>query len=134
MVAPDYHRPLPGVAGEEGGAVVHLGDAAAYGRAVVHLRGHVGEEEHLAVAGAGDQRQLFTLVHDLEARVAHAVLAAVRKHEHALPIRADVDDPEVGALESIVGGQALLVRTRASLRADPGPSTRRQGHCRDPAW
>jgi hypothetical protein len=43
---------------------------------VVHLRRHVGQEEHLAVAGARDQRQLLALVHDLEARVAHAVLAA----------------------------------------------------------
>ena len=47
-------------------------------RLVVHLRGHVGEEEHLAVAGAGDERQLLALVHHLEARVAHAVLAAHR--------------------------------------------------------
>ena len=44
----------------------------------VHLRRHVGEEEHLPVAGAGDERQFLALVHHLEARVAHAVLAAHR--------------------------------------------------------
>jgi hypothetical protein len=44
--------------------------------AVVHLRRHVHQEQHLAVAGAGDERQLLAGVHDLEARVAHAVLAA----------------------------------------------------------
>ena len=74
--AADVALALAGVAGEEGRAVVDLGDAAAEGRVVVHLRRHVGEEEHLAVAGAGDEGEFLALVHDLEARVAHAVLAA----------------------------------------------------------
>ena len=55
-----------------------LGDAATERRLLVHLRGRVGEEEHLAVAGAGDERQLLALVHDLESRVAHTVLTAHR--------------------------------------------------------
>jgi hypothetical protein len=37
---------------------------------------HVGQEEHLAVAGAGDEGKFLAVVHDLEARVAHPVLAA----------------------------------------------------------
>ena len=52
-------------------AVVDLGDAAAERRVVLHLREHVGEEEHLAVAGAGDERVLrVAVVLDHEARVA----------------------------------------------------------------
>jgi hypothetical protein len=74
--AADVALALAGVAGEQRRTVVHLGDAAAERRLAVHLRGHVGEEEHLPVAGAGDERELLALVHDLEARVAHAVLAA----------------------------------------------------------
>ncbi len=76
--AADVAFALAGVAGEQRRTVVHLGDAAAQRRAVVHLRRHVDEEEHLAVTGAGDQRQLFAFVHDLESRVTHAVLAAHR--------------------------------------------------------
>ena len=53
-----------------------FGDAAAEGRVVIHLRRHVGEEEQLAVAGARDEGEFFAVVHDFEARVAHAVLAA----------------------------------------------------------
>ena len=74
--AADIALALAGIAGEEGRAVVDLGDAAAEGRVVVHLRRHVGEEKHLAVAGAGDEGEFLAVVHDLEARVAHAVLAA----------------------------------------------------------
>ena len=76
--AADIALALPGVAGEERRAVVDLGDAAAERRVVVHLRGHVGQEEQLAVAGAGDEGQFLALVHHLEARVAHTVLAAHR--------------------------------------------------------
>ena len=50
--AADVALALAGVAGEQGAAVVDLGDAAA---ARFHLGELVGEEEHLAVAGAGDQ-------------------------------------------------------------------------------
>ena len=49
--AADVALALAGVAGEQGAAVVYLGDAAA---ARLHLGQLVGEEEHLAVAGAGD--------------------------------------------------------------------------------
>ena len=70
--------PRAGVAGEERAAVVHLGDAASEGRVGVHLRRHVGEEEHLTVTRPGHERQLLALVHHLEARVAHVVLAAHR--------------------------------------------------------
>jgi hypothetical protein len=37
---------------------VHLGDSASKLRARLHLREHVGQEQHLAVAGAGDERVL----------------------------------------------------------------------------
>src|ERR1019366_687948 len=59
---PNVAFSLTRIAGEERRAVVHLGTAAAQRRLTVHLRGHVGEEEHLAVAGAGDERQLLALV------------------------------------------------------------------------
>ena len=62
----------------------------------IHLRRHVGEEEHLTVAGAGDERQLLALVHELETRIAHSVLAAHR-FEVFLPAlavgRGPVPDP-----------------------------------------
>ena len=51
-------EPLAGIAVEERRAVVHLGDAAAQRRAVVHLRRHVDQEEHLAIAGAGDRKSV----------------------------------------------------------------------------
>ena len=53
--AADIAFTLAGVAGEEGAAVVHLGNAAAERGALFHLGELVGEEQHLAVAGAGDQ-------------------------------------------------------------------------------
>ena len=56
--AADVALALAGVAGEERAAVVHLGDAAAERRSPLHLREHVGEEQHLAVARAGDVRRL----------------------------------------------------------------------------
>ena len=52
---------------------------------VLHLREHVGQEQHLAVAGAGDERVLrIAGVLDDEARVLDAVLAA-HPLEVALP-------------------------------------------------
>ena len=54
--AADVALALAGVAGEERRAVVDLGDAAAERGVVLHLAQHVGQEEHLAVAGAGDER------------------------------------------------------------------------------
>ena len=51
-----FDLPLAGVTGEEGASVVDLGHPAAqWARLVVHLAGHVGQEEHLAVAGPGHQ-------------------------------------------------------------------------------
>ena len=105
--------PWPGVAGEERAAVVHLGDAAAQRRAVVHLRRHVGQEEHLAIAGTGHQRELLALVHHLEARVAHPVLAA-HGFEVFLPALAvgRVGEHEVELLR-----REGIVRQRGPLRA-----------------
>jgi hypothetical protein len=97
----------------------------------VHLRRHVGEEEHLAVAGAGDQRQLLALVHDLEARVAHAVLAAHRlevllpalavgrvgEHEVELLRREGVvrQRGPLGAADDVVGVLALALEQHVGL-------------------
>ena len=79
----------------------------------VHLRRHVGEEEHLPVAGAGDERQLLALVHDLEARVAHAVLAAHRLEVllPALPVG------RIGEHEVELLGREGVVRERGPFRA-----------------
>ena len=80
--AADVALALAGVAGKQRGAVVHLGDAAAELRVLLHLAEHVGQEQHLAVAGAGEQRVLgIARVLDDEARVPHALLAA-----HALQV------------------------------------------------
>src|SRR5690606_33774643 len=46
---------LAGVAGEQRAAVVHLGDAASEFRVFLHLREHVGQKHHLAIARAGDK-------------------------------------------------------------------------------
>ena len=80
--AADVTLALPSVAGEQGAAVVHLGDAAAERGVLLHLGQLVGQEQHLAVAGTGDQRILgLARMFDHKARVAHVVLAA-----HALQI------------------------------------------------
>jgi hypothetical protein len=77
--AADVALALAGVAGEQRAAVVDLGDAAAQRRVVLHLAEHVGEEQHLAVAGAGDQRVFRVAgVLDDEAGVAHAFLPPMR--------------------------------------------------------
>ncbi len=80
--AADVALALPGVAGEEGAAVVDLSDAAAELRALLHLGELVGEEEHLAIARAGNQGVLWiTRMLDHEPRIAHVLLAA-----HALQV------------------------------------------------
>ena len=53
--AADVALALAGVAGEQRAAVVNLGDAAAERGALLHLGELVGQEQHLAVAGAGHQ-------------------------------------------------------------------------------
>ena len=111
--AADVALSLAGVAGEERRAVVNLGNAAAEGGLGVHLRRHVGQEEHLAVAGAGDKRKLFAVVHHLEARVAHPVLAAhcLKVLLPALPVRR-IGEHEV----ELLGGESI-VRERGPFRA-----------------
>jgi hypothetical protein len=43
---------------------------------VLHFGHHVREEEHLAIAGAGDEGHFLALVDDLEAKIVHRFLAA----------------------------------------------------------
>ena len=83
--ATDVALALAGVAGEERAAVVYFGEAAAEFGAVLHLGQQVGKEQHLAVAGAGNER-IFRIagMRDDEARIFHAVLAA-HAFEVALP-------------------------------------------------
>ena len=80
---------------------------------MVHLRRHIGEEEQLAVAGAGDERKFLALVHDLEARVAHPVLAA-----HGLKVLLPaLAVGRVGEHEvELLGGEGV-VRERGPFRA-----------------
>ena len=91
---------------------MHLGDAAAARGALLHLRELVGEEEHLAVAGAGDQGVLgIAGVLDDEARVAHILLAA-----HALQVglpalavgRVGEHEVELAGREGVVGEGGVL--------------------------
>ncbi len=57
---------------------LHLGDPAAERRALLHLAELVGEEQHLPVAGAGDERELrVTRVLDHEARIAHVLFTVL---------------------------------------------------------
>src|ERR1017187_8634795 len=111
--AADVTLPLAGVAGEERRAVVNLCDAAAEGGLGVHLRRHVDEEEHLTVAGARDEREFLTLVHHLEARISHSVLAAHRLEVFlpALPVW------RVGEHEVELPGRESVVRERGQFRA-----------------
>ena len=110
--AADVALALAGIAGEQRAAVVHLGDAAAEQGALLHLRELVGEEEHLAVAGAGDQGVLrIASVLDDEARVAHVLLAA-----HALQVglpalaigRVGEHEVELAGREGVVGERGVL--------------------------
>ena len=111
--AADVALALARVAGEERRAVVNFSDAAAEGGLGVHLRRHVGQEEHLPVAGAGDEREFLALVHHLEARVAHPVFAAHRFEVllPALPIR------RIGEHEVELLGREGVVRERGPFRA-----------------
>ena len=80
--AADVALALPGVPGEERAAVVHLGNAAAKLRALLHLAQHVSQKQHLTIAGTGDQQVLGVVrVLDQEAGVAHVLFAA-----HALQV------------------------------------------------
>ena len=111
--AADVAFALPRIASEQRAAVVHLGDATAECGLGIHLRGHVGEKEHLPVARAGDERQLLALVHHLEARVAHAVLATHR-FEVLLPALAV---RRIGKHEVEFLGRERVVRERGPFRA-----------------
>ena len=130
--AADVALALAGVAGEERAAVVHLGDAAAERGALLHLGELVGEEEHLAVAGAGDQGVLgIAGVLDEEARVAHVLLAAhalqvglpalavgrVGEHEVELAGREGVvcERGVLGAAHDVVGRLALPLQQQVGL-------------------
>ena len=127
--AADVALALAGVAGEEGAAVMHLGDAAAGGRVLLHLADHVGEEDHLAVAGAGDEREIgVAVVLDEEAGIGDAGLAA-HALEVALPALAvgRVGEHEIelaggegvgregGAVLDVVGLDALALEDEIGL-------------------
>ncbi len=67
---------------------MHLGNAAAERRVVLHLAQHVCEKEHLAIAAAGDERVFgVAVVLDDEARIFDVLVATVAAHsvEVALP-------------------------------------------------
>ena len=104
--------PLPGVAGEQGAAVMHLGDAAAERGVLFHLGELVGQKEHLTVARTGDQRiRGIAGMLNHEARVAHVGLAA-----HALQVGLPAlavgwigqHEIELAGRESVVGQGRVL--------------------------
>src|SRR5262245_55421968 len=75
----DVALTLAGVTSEERRAVVNFGYAAAERRVVIHLRGHIGQKEHLPVVGTGYERIVgLAGVGYAEAWIAHSVLAANR--------------------------------------------------------
>ena len=68
---------LAGVAGEKRRPVVDFRDAAAQVGIMAHLAGHVGQEKHLPIAGAGDEGVFRVVsVRDFETRIAHPLFAA----------------------------------------------------------
>ena len=91
---------------------MNLGDAAAQGRAAFHLADHVGEEQHLSIAGAGNQRILpIACVIDQKTGILDAALAA-----HALQIalpalavgRVGEHEVEFARREGVVGEGGVL--------------------------
>ena len=79
--AADVALTLAGVACEEGGAVVHLGNAAAERGVVLHLAEHVGQKEHLAIATPSDERVFGVAgVLDQEARIFDILFGAFAAH------------------------------------------------------
>jgi hypothetical protein len=110
--APDVALALARVAGEQRAAVVHLGDAAAQRGAVLHLAEHVGEEHHLAVARAGDQRVLrVARMLDDESGILDPALAA-HALEVALPAlavwRVGEHEVKLARREGVVGEGGVL--------------------------
>ena len=105
--AADIALALPGVAGEQGTAVVDLGNAAAERGVALHLGQHVDEEQHLPIAGAGEQGIVrIAVVRDDEARISYAALAA-QAVEVVLPAlavgRIAEHKIELAGRESVVG-------------------------------
>ena len=76
---------LARVAGEEGTAVVHLGDAAAQRGILLHLAQHVSKEHHLAVAGARDKGEVRVAVVLYDKALIDQVLLAPHALQIALP-------------------------------------------------
>ena len=75
----DVALALASVSRKQRRPVMHLCNAAAQRRCVVHFCRHVGKEEHLAIAGASDQRVLrIPGMGQFEALVAHSVFATHR--------------------------------------------------------
>ena len=127
--AADVALALAGVSGEEGAAVVDLGDAAAQRGVLLHFAQHIGKKHHLAVTGAGDETKLRVAVMlDDETRVQHAPLAThalqvglpalavwgVRKHEVELAAGEGVCG-ESGAKLHVVGFDALSLQYEVGL-------------------
>ena len=79
---------------------------------MLHLGELVGQEEHLAVAGAGDRGVLgIVRVLDHEARIAHLLLAAyaLQVGLPALPVRrVGEHEVELARREGVVGQRGVL--------------------------
>ena len=127
--AADVALALPSVAGKERAAVVHLGDAAAQRGIVLHLAQHVGQEHHLAVAGAGDEGvvPVASVLHDEAlvfdpgpaAHTLHVALPAfavggIGEHEVELMGTEGVGG-EGGAILYVVGFAALALEDEIGL-------------------
>jgi len=111
--SPDVALTLPGVSGEQGTSVVDLGDPASERRVPLHLGELVRQEEHLAVAAAGDEGVLRVVaVLDQEPGIAHVLLAA-HAREVRLPALAV---GRVGEHEVELAGREGVVRERGMLR------------------
>ncbi len=74
--APNIALALASIACKEGGTVMHLGNAAAQRGVVLHLGEHIHQKQHLPVAGAGKEGELFASVLHDKARILDAVFAA----------------------------------------------------------
>ena len=116
--AADVALALASASGEERGAVMHLGNPATERGVVLHLAQHVGEKEHLAVAGAGEEVELgVTSVFDDESGIADVLLGAATGYtlEVALPAfpigRVGEHEVEFFGAEGVVGERGVLGAT-----------------------
>ena len=139
----DFTFARAGITREKRTAIVYLGDAGTQRRIVLHLRKLVGQEHHLAIAGARDQAvSRIVAVWEYKAWVREVPLSAnalkiilpaltvggVGKHEVEAPRRESIVS-ECRSVTDLFGGAAFALQKQVGLsdggaRADQGAAAR----------